>query len=416
MRVPICLVLMGALATAACSGTDGPDPTTTTSTTTTVATRVDDKVLRIGVLLPSSGAGLEIGLPTIDGVRLAIGEINAAGGVNGANVEMIVRDEGDDAVVASRSLEQLVRAGVDAVIGPASSKVALSVLSDVVSAGIVACSPTATSLALDDFPDDDLFFRTVPSDSLAAIAIARAVEATGRNPIAVTYLDDSWGRPIAAAIESALRARGIEIAASVPFTSSDDNLSTAAAAVTAVGPGVVAVVGDADTTLRMASAVNTSASPTVVVTDAARRPSSLNLIESMSPSTRSRIVGVSPSASPSAELLQRLQRIRSTSTGLYASNSYDCTNLIALSALVSGGTDPRAIAGQMSQVSTSGSSCADFAGCAALIDNDRNIDYDGPTSISVIGSTGDPTSARFDRFGFDGNGRDRTLAVFTVTI
>ena len=39
-------------------------------------------------------------------------------------------------------------------------------------AGVVTCSPSATALALDDYPDNKLFFRTVPSDSLEMVAIA----------------------------------------------------------------------------------------------------------------------------------------------------------------------------------------------------------------------------------------------------
>ena len=40
--------------------------------------------------------------------------------------------------------------------------------------GLVACSPTAAAMALDDFPDRGLFVRTIPSDSLQAAAIASA--------------------------------------------------------------------------------------------------------------------------------------------------------------------------------------------------------------------------------------------------
>ena len=407
--------LAAALTVTACSNHDAPPPTTTVAPTTTAARQADDGVLRIGVLLPSSGAGIDIGQPTTDGVRLALQEINAAGGLDGVPVEWTVRDEGNDAVVAARSVQELLRAGVDAIVGPASSRVALGVLPDIVDAGVVACSPTATSLALDDFPDDNLFFRTAPSDSLQAIAIARALEQTGRNPLAIAYLDDAYGRPIAAAVESALRARGIEIAASVPYTASDESLAVSARALSAAGPGAVAVIGDADTSLRIAASIGTETSPTVIVADAARRPTSLNVVESMDPALRSRIIGVSPTATAPADLLERLQQIRPTSTGLYAANAYDCVNLVALAALAAHSDQPRAIAAEIPQVSASGSSCAGFADCAELLADDRNIDYDGPTGVSMIGPRGDPTNARFDRFTFDENGRDRTLSQLTVS-
>ena len=42
--------------------------------------------------------------------------------------------------------------------------IALGTLDDIVSSGTLSCSPTASALALDEFPDDGLFFRTGPSE------------------------------------------------------------------------------------------------------------------------------------------------------------------------------------------------------------------------------------------------------------
>ena len=80
--------------------------------------------------------------------------------------------EGTTADEARAGIDQLLAANVDAVIGPASSLVALEVLDELMAEGVVVCSPTATALALNDYPDRDLFFRTVPSDSLTAQAMA----------------------------------------------------------------------------------------------------------------------------------------------------------------------------------------------------------------------------------------------------
>ena len=103
----------------------------------------------------------------------------------------------------------LVDSNVDAVIGPASSLVALEVLDELMAAGVVVCSPTATALSLNDYPDRDLFFRTVPSDSLSAQAMAVYAGNTGVDSYAVVYLDDQFGRPFAQqTIEPARRTGG----------------------------------------------------------------------------------------------------------------------------------------------------------------------------------------------------------------
>ena len=44
------------------------------------------ETLKIGVLLPTSGSGASYGIPAINGVILAIKEINESGGLNGKKV------------------------------------------------------------------------------------------------------------------------------------------------------------------------------------------------------------------------------------------------------------------------------------------------------------------------------------------
>ena len=77
---------------------------------------------------------------------------------------------------------------------------ALSDLDAPVSAGILTCSPTASAMALDNYPDSGLFFRTIPSDSLQMVAIAHVAERTGSTSIAIGYLDDAYGRDLAEAL------------------------------------------------------------------------------------------------------------------------------------------------------------------------------------------------------------------------
>ena len=195
-----------ALVAAACSpGSDAaPETTQAVGTTTIPAPDRSDGTLTIGLLLPSSNPTLGQGL--IDAANIAVDRINDAGGVLGRNIRVVEQDEGLGDGTAAASIAALIEStpSVDAVIGPSSSLVALSQLDTLVAAGIPSCSPTATALALDDFPDERLFFRTVPSDSLQAVAAADLAERTGVQDVAVVYIDDAYGRPFAAAVEDAL--------------------------------------------------------------------------------------------------------------------------------------------------------------------------------------------------------------------
>ena len=174
---------------AACSDDDSPAPTTTTQPvpTTTISGRPDDGVLRIGLLLPVSGEGVAIGQTMADAARQAIFRINDAGGVRGTFVEYVTADEGETPSDATRAIETLLDANVDAVVGPASSTNALATLELLVDNDVLTFSPSATSMALDEFPDDGLFFRTAPSDSLQARAITNLAENTGEPGVLVEY-------------------------------------------------------------------------------------------------------------------------------------------------------------------------------------------------------------------------------------
>jgi branched-chain amino acid transport system substrate-binding protein len=397
---------------AACTddGAATPGTSAVTVTSTTVAPRLDDRVLKIGMLLPETGEGAGLGKPLIAATLRARDAINAAGGVLGRQVQVVkTADEGDSPSTARESIASLIDQHVDAVIGPASSTIALATLSQLMDAGVLTCSPTATALALDDFPERSLFFRTAPSDSLQAAAIAEQAELTGARSAVVVYLDDAYGRPLAKATIAALRARSLAVADPVGFAADDDILKDEATAVTADDAGVIIVLGDAEQGVRMIAAIGDAPSvsptadvPSIIVNDAMRRPPSQQLITSLAPAVRNRVIGVSPIASTGAP---------DEPPGPYAVNAYDCMNLIALAAAQSGSDDPATIASQISDVSEGGVSCRMFAECIKLVNQNLRVDYDGPDGNVQIGPNGDPVRALFDRWGFDEQGNDVSLAI-----
>ena len=84
-------------------------------------------MLRIGLLLPESGDGATIGKPLIAAAIEARDGINAAGGVLGSKIQLVgTFDEGTTRVDGERRHRHLIEQDVDAVVGPASSTIALA--------------------------------------------------------------------------------------------------------------------------------------------------------------------------------------------------------------------------------------------------------------------------------------------------
>jgi len=62
--------------------------------------------LNIGTLLPETGALAFLSAPLLEGVNMAIADINAAGGVNGADVTLTPGDSGTDPEIAKKVIRE----------------------------------------------------------------------------------------------------------------------------------------------------------------------------------------------------------------------------------------------------------------------------------------------------------------------
>ena len=61
-------------------------------TNTETKTEIPGGVLKLGVIMPLSGDAAIYGDNELKGVQIAVSEINAAGGVDGAQIELVVED------------------------------------------------------------------------------------------------------------------------------------------------------------------------------------------------------------------------------------------------------------------------------------------------------------------------------------
>src|SRR5574341_286162 len=85
------------------------------------------KPVKVAMVNTSTGGAALYGLAGIEGAKLAVADLNAAGGVLGRKVELIVRDDGAKPDVGAREIRDVIlREEVAAVFGPVSSGVLLA--------------------------------------------------------------------------------------------------------------------------------------------------------------------------------------------------------------------------------------------------------------------------------------------------
>ncbi|CAG0964133.1 partial Leucine-, isoleucine-, valine-, threonine-, and alanine-binding protein, partial [Anaerolineae bacterium] len=113
--------------------------------------------IRVGFVAQLTGVQAELGVQERNGVQLAVEEINAAGGIAGRPIELIVQDDLGTPEGAQAADRELIGAGVVAIVGHATSAQTISGLAVTNPARIVMLSPTATTPELSGL--DDYFFR-----------------------------------------------------------------------------------------------------------------------------------------------------------------------------------------------------------------------------------------------------------------
>lgn len=107
-----------------------------------------DGPIKLGMLAPFSGSEAAFGDYMKFGAQLAINEINADGGVNGRDLELVTEDDACDATAAVAAANKLVSAGVQGSVGGYCSGATLPTLPIFAEAGIPMVIPAANSTKL----------------------------------------------------------------------------------------------------------------------------------------------------------------------------------------------------------------------------------------------------------------------------
>lgn len=116
---------------------------------------------KIGFSATLTGGQAELGVQERNGVLLAIDEINAAGGINGHPIELVIRDDLGTPDGAKDADRDLIKTGVIAIIGHATSSQTLAGLDITNASDVILLSPTTSTDQLTNL--DDLFFRAIAS-------------------------------------------------------------------------------------------------------------------------------------------------------------------------------------------------------------------------------------------------------------
>jgi len=154
--------------------------------------------VKIGVAGPHSGDLASYGLPSVNAAKLVAEKINADGGINGKQIELLIEDDVCKPEVATNTATKLVSAGVDTVLGHICSGATKAALPIYNNAGILVMSPSATNPDLTKSGEYPNFFRTIaPDDAQAKVDVDFALDTLGYTKIAVIHDKGDYGKGFA---------------------------------------------------------------------------------------------------------------------------------------------------------------------------------------------------------------------------
>lgn len=197
--------------------------------------------LRVGLIGPFTGPSADFGLPMHNGVRMAVDEINAAGGYLGRPLELVVKDDTARPDVGRKLAEELVADKVVATIGFCNTGVAQQSLEVFQGARMPLIIPCATGTPLTSkYPAAQSYiFRTSARDAIQAPFIVQDLAKRGWTKVAVFADTTGYGEAGLKDVEAALAARQLKPVHVARFATGVKDLGAELKAARDVGANVI---------------------------------------------------------------------------------------------------------------------------------------------------------------------------------
>ena len=196
--------------------------------TTTFALAADP--IKIGLSGPLTGGSSSMGVSMRDGVKLAVDEINAAGGVIGRKIELIERDDEAKNERGVQIAQELInKEKVVATVGFINTGVALAAQRFYQDAKIPVMNNVATGSAIThqfDKDPDNYIFRNSAHDSIQApMIVEEAISRRGFKRVAILADSTNYGQLGREDLEKALAAKSVKAVAIEKFNIKDVDMT-----------------------------------------------------------------------------------------------------------------------------------------------------------------------------------------------
>ncbi|UCD33596.1 MAG: ABC transporter substrate-binding protein [Desulfobacterales bacterium] len=201
------------------------------------------KTYKVGALFSVTGRTSFLGDPEKKTAEMIAEQINAAGGINGHNLELIVYDTEGDATKANLALKKLITQDkVSVVIGPSLSGTSLAVLPLAEQHEIPLISCAASYKIVHNEKTGKPYkwvFKTPQTDTMAVEAIYRRLKSYGLNYIAIMSVTTGFGASGRGELLRLAPKYGMNIIADEKYGPKDTDMTAQLTKIKGIGPQAI---------------------------------------------------------------------------------------------------------------------------------------------------------------------------------
>lgn len=200
-----------------------------------------DEPIKIGVILPLTGPGAGLGIPSRNGITLAEKHINAAGGVNGRKIKLIIEDDTTNPDTALSKANGLIFSEkVVALLGPIQT--ANTVAIGGVSAPIKLPQMTFNGLGPAIERERKCVFHAAPPQNQNAKAMLEYAKSIGVKNAAALY-DSGYGTVVWNELSKFAESYGVKFVVTEKFEIGATDTTPQAAKIRAAQPDAIFIIG-----------------------------------------------------------------------------------------------------------------------------------------------------------------------------
>jgi len=348
--------------------------------------------VKIGVILGYTGPIESLTGPMAESAELAMKEVSDSGKLlDGSSVTSIRGDSTCvDSAAATAAAERLITSdNVNAIVGGDCSGVTGAILQNVARPnGVVMVSPSATSPALSTAEDDNLFFRTAPSDARQGQVISDILNDKGIKEVAMTYTNNDYGKGLADSIQTNFESTGGKITISAAHEDGKGDYSAEVGALAQAGGEVLIVAGYLDQGGKgvIQASLDTGAFDTFVLPDGMIGDS---LPAAIGDDLNGSFGTVPGTDSEGAEIFEKMAADAGIKSDAFSAESYDAAALIRLAMQAAGSSDSESLKGKLMDVANAPGEeilPGELGKALEILAGGGEIDYVGATAVELIGA------------------------------